>query len=125
MEGFQIKDFYEIFKSFDGKPVCIRLLDPPLHEFLPSIDDDKEISELSAKLVINSDECIKRIKNVQESNSMLGFRGCRISIIHPEITTMQTNAIISAAIEAQREGVTVFPEILIPLVCTDHGNQNI
>jgi pyruvate,orthophosphate dikinase len=110
----QRSDFLEIFKVMDGLPVTIRTLDPPLHEFLPKEDD--EIRELAGKLGIPFEKLKARVEALAEFNPMLGWRGCRLGITHPEITEMQARAIFQAAIEATRQGYRVFPEIMIPLV---------
>ncbi|MFC1744132.1 pyruvate, phosphate dikinase [Candidatus Riflebacteria bacterium] len=111
---FQVEDFKGIFKAMDGLPVTIRLLDPPLHEFLPTAEND--IKELASEMNIEVGELKSIITSLHESNPMLGHRGCRLSITYPEIAEMQAEAIITAAIEAQKEGVKPFPEIMIPLV---------
>jgi pyruvate, orthophosphate dikinase len=112
-------DFEGIFRVMDGLPVTIRTLDPPLHEFLPHTD--KEISEM-AKLMGVSYELIKdKIESLEESNPMLGHRGCRLGIMYPEITLMQSRAIIEAACNIIKEGKKVFPEIMVPLV--GHVNE--
>jgi len=111
---FQKKDFLGIFKVMDGKPVNIRLLDPPLHEFLPHEED--EIAELAEYLRISVDEVKDRGEKLKEFNPMLGHRGCRLAVTYPEIYKMQVRAIMEAAVEAQNEGVKVAPEIMIPLV---------
>lgn len=113
---FQKQDMKELFKVMAGFPVTIRLLDPPLHEFLPS--DLRDIGALAQRLDIDAHKLETRIHDMQELNPMLGFRGCRLSIVYPEITEMQVEAIISAAIEVQEMGYKVFPEIMVPLVST-------
>ncbi|WP_286315571.1 pyruvate, phosphate dikinase [Romboutsia ilealis] len=110
----QRKDFFEIFKVMDGRSVNIRLLDPPLHEFLPH--DDETIKELSKIMDIDLNEIKRRIANLEEFNPMLGHRGCRLAITFPEIYNMQAKAIIQGAIEVAKQGVKVYPEIMIPLV---------
>ena len=98
----------------DGYPVIIRLLDPPLHEFLP---EDKElIKELSNEMNLSVEEIKEKIDSLHESNPMLGHRGCRLGITYPEITKMQARAVFEAACEVEKEGVNVFPEVMIPLV---------
>ncbi len=111
---FQHEDMLGIFQAMDGLPVTIRLLDPPLHEFLPHTEDDmRALSETIGKPF----EKIREItKNLSEVNPMLGFRGCRLSVVYPEITEMQVTAIIGAAIEASAQGCQPYPEIMIPLV---------
>ncbi|MAF79376.1 MAG: pyruvate, phosphate dikinase [Halobacteriovoraceae bacterium] len=111
---YQREDFLGIFKVMDGKPVNIRLLDPPLHEFLPHEKDEK--LELAEYLKIDLDEVEARAEKLQEFNPMLGHRGCRLAVTYPEIYKMQVRAIMEAAIEAQKAGVKVYPEIMIPLV---------
>ncbi|MEE9252241.1 MAG: pyruvate, phosphate dikinase [Thermodesulfobacteriota bacterium] len=118
----QKEDFKGIFREMNGYPVTIRLLDPPLHEFLPKhtdlLMDIKEIKlkggskrKLKEKLTV-----LKRVEELHEFNPMLGFRGCRLGILMPEITRMQTRAIMEAACEATAEGIKVIPEIMVPLV---------
>jgi pyruvate, orthophosphate dikinase len=112
----QRDDFYGIFKAMGARPVTIRLLDPPLHEFLPHTDN--EIRSLASKIG-NSFEAVKeRIEELHEFNPMLGLRGCRLGILHPEITVMQVRAIIEAACKLKKEGLVVVPEIMVPLVST-------
>ena len=110
----QRSDFYEIFKTLDGLPVTIRLLDPPLHEFLPN--DSTTRHETALQLGISVEELSQKIARHHEFNPMLGFRGCRLAVVYPEILEMQVRAIIEAAIQAKREGCDVKPEIMIPLV---------
>ena len=110
----QHTDMLAIFKAMDGLPVTIRLLDPPLHEFLPHTDEEMEALAESVGKPLQK---IREIRdNMIEVNPMLGFRGCRLSVIYPEITVMQVRAIIGAAIEATKAGFRPFPEIMIPLV---------
>ncbi|HAG72691.1 MAG TPA: pyruvate, phosphate dikinase, partial [Gammaproteobacteria bacterium] len=113
---FQKKDFVGLFKAMNGRPVTIRLLDPPLHEFLPH--DDVVRRQLAEKLNVPFDFVIDRIKALHEENPMLGCRGCRLGIIYPEITEMQTRAIFEAAAQVLKgkKGIKVKPEIMIPLV---------
>ncbi len=110
----QREDFTEIFKVMDGRSVNIRLLDPPLHEFLPH--DDEAIEALAKTMGLEVKEIRKRIVDLQELNPMLGHRGCRLAITYPEIAMMQAKAIIQGAIEAKQSGIEVNPEIMIPLV---------
>ena len=112
----QQQDFVEIYKVMGDRPVNIRLLDPPLHEFLPH--DDETIEELAKNMNISASEIKKRIVDLAEFNPMLGHRGCRLAVTYPEIAVMQTKAIINAAIEVNKEGLNVEPEIMIPLVGT-------
>jgi pyruvate,orthophosphate dikinase len=98
----------------EGYEVTIRLLDPPLHEFLPHTDE--EINALSGRIGVSADKIKAQVTGLHEFNPMLGFRGCRLAIVYPEITRMQAQAIITAAIELQAEGLNVIPEIMIPLV---------
>lgn len=113
---FQKKDFVGIFKAMNGRPVTIRLLDPPLHEFLPS--DDVVRRQLAEKLGVPFDFVIDRIKSLHEENPMLGCRGCRLGIIYPEITEMQSRAIFEATAQVLKgkKKIKVKPEIMIPLV---------
>lgn len=111
---FQREDFIGIFKAMDGYPVTIRLLDPPLHEFLPN--KEHQIQALSEELSVSIDELKSVISGLHEVNPMLGHRGCRLAITYPEIYEMQTEAIFLAAIAVRKEGVTVLPEIEMPLV---------
>ena len=110
----QEKDFYDIYAVMEEKPVTIRLLDPPLHEFLPNKEED--IKNLSLSLNLSYEELKDRIAELHEVNPMLGHRGCRLSITFPEIYKMQVNAIINAAIKHKKEGLNTVPEIMIPLV---------
>ena len=110
----QQQDFVDIYKVMGDRPVNIRLLDPPLHEFLPH--DDETINELAKDMNIDAKEIKKRIVDLAEFNPMLGHRGCRLAVTYPEIAVMQTKAIINAAIEVNKEGLNVEPEIMIPLV---------
>ena len=110
----QKQDFVEIYKIMGDRPVNIRLLDPPLHEFLPH--DDETIKQLAKDMNISTSEVKKRIDDLAEFNPMLGHRGCRLAVTYPEIAIMQTKAIINAAIEVNKEGLNVEPEIMIPLV---------
>lgn len=111
---YQRQDFAEIFKVMDGLPVIIRTLDPPLHEFLPHEKD--EIAKLAEKIGKNASELEDRVASLDEANPMLGHRGCRLGIVYPEITEMQARAVFEAAIEVAKEGKTVIPEVMIPLV---------
>ncbi len=111
----QRNDFVGLFQAMKGYPVTIRLLDPPLHEFLPQ--DAAEIGELAAELEIPVQTLRDKIKALHELNPMMGHRGCRLAVSYPEIAEMQTRAIVEAALEIGRGGDTVVPEIMIPLVC--------
>jgi pyruvate,orthophosphate dikinase len=115
----QRHDFYGIFKVMGDRPVTIRTLDPPLHEFLPHTDE--EIKEFSQKTGIPEEKIRRKLAELKEFNPMLGFRGCRLGIVYPEITAMQTRAIIEAACDVAKEGIKVKPEIMIPLV--GHVNE--
>jgi pyruvate,orthophosphate dikinase len=110
---FQRRDFIGIFKAMDGFPVTIRLIDPPLHEFVPH--DHAKQAELAKELGIPVETVARRVEQLHEANPMLGHRGCRLSITYPEILEMQVRAIIEAAIECQKSKVKVLPEIMIPL----------
>jgi pyruvate,orthophosphate dikinase len=112
----QRADFEGIFTAMDGYPVTIRLIDPPLHEFLPK--EPKQQEEIAKQLKISVEEVQKRIKELHEENPMLGLRGCRLGILYPEITDMQVRAIFEAACNVARKGVKVLPEIMVPLVGT-------
>ena len=111
---FQREDFYGILKAMAPHPVTIRLLDPPLHEFLPHTD--KQIKKLSNEMGIQTSEIKLRITALHESNPMLGHRGCRLGIMYPEITEMQSRAIFEATAQLVKEGKKPFPEVMIPLV---------
>jgi pyruvate,orthophosphate dikinase len=110
----QRKDFEGIFKAMKGLPVTIRLLDPPLHEFLPHAD--KDIEKLAGDMGLTFEELKETVNSLQEFNPMLGHRGCRLAVTYPEIAEMQTTAIIEAAINVNKEGLGIIPEIMIPLV---------
>lgn len=112
--AFQQEDFYQMFQVVKDKPLVIRLLDPPMHEFLPH--DFKEIKPLAAKLDKYPSMVEEQMKRLQETNPMLGHRGCRLGITEPQIYQMQVEAIFNSAIQLTKEGNTVFPEIMIPLV---------
>ena len=110
----QRKDFYGIFKAMQGRPVTIRLLDPPLHEFLPV--KDKDIQEVADLLHVQMQDLKNIIRDLHEINPMMGHRGCRLGVTYPEIYRMQTRAIMEAALQIVAEGETVQPEIMIPLI---------
>ena len=107
-------DFEAMFRELKGLPANIRLLDPPLHEFLPN--DSTTRHEMALKLGVTVEDIAKKVASLHEFNPMLGFRGCRLAIVYPEILKMQVRAIIEAAINVKKEGIEVFPEIMIPLV---------
>ena len=107
-------DFEELFKEMHGYPVTIRLLDPPLHEFLPH--KDEEIADLARAMNIDFNELKSIVNELHEFNPMMGHRGCRLAVTYPEIAVMQTKAIIQAAINVKNEGLKVIPEIMVPLV---------
>jgi pyruvate, orthophosphate dikinase len=111
---FQRRDFTGIFEAMDGFPVTIRLIDPPLHEFVPH--DAAKQEELAKKIGISPEAVARRVEQLHEANPMLGHRGCRLSITFPEILEMQVRAIIEAAIDCKKRGVKVLPEIMHPLV---------
>jgi len=133
IEPFQTEDFLGIFTAMDGFPVTIRLLDPPLHEFLPNREEIvEELRQLESANEADGEarvtelrEVLARIDHLAEANPMLGHRGVRLGISHPEITAMQTRAILTAAIRAKRNGVVVLPEIMVPLVAyaSEYRNQ--
>jgi pyruvate,orthophosphate dikinase len=110
---FQKRDFIGIFTAMDGYPVTIRLLDPPLHEFVPH--DRAQQEELARALGISPETVGRRVQQLHEANPMLGHRGCRLCITYPEILEMQVRAIIEAAVECQKNGIKVLPEIMHPL----------
>jgi pyruvate, orthophosphate dikinase len=110
----QREDFLDIFRAMNGLPVTIRLLDPPLHEFLPH--GTEEIEATSRALRVSADTVRRRVERHWEANPMLGHRGCRLGLTYPEITEMQAQAIFEAAVAAKKEGVDVQPEIMVPLV---------
>ena len=116
LEPYQKQDFIGIFEAMDGLPVTIRLLDPPLHEFLPH--DEAGQGEVARQLGIPIEKVKRRVEELHEANPMLGLRGCRLPIKFPEIGDMQVRAILEAAIEVQKKGKTVLPEIMIPLIGT-------
>ncbi len=113
---FQRKDFEGIFKAMNGLPVTIRLLDPPLHEFVPH--DEKGQKEVAKSLGVKLADIQARVSQLHEANPMLGHRGCRLSVTYPEILEMQVTAIVEAAINCQKKDIDAQPEIMIPLVGT-------
>ena len=119
---YQQEDFVGIFKELNGLPATIRTLDPPLHEFLPH--EDAAQKDLAAKMGVPVEKIKQRVKELHEFNPMLGLRGCRLGIVYPEITEMQTRAIIEAAAQVQKEGIPVKPEIMIVLVGFPKELQN-
>ncbi len=110
----QRSDFEGLFEVMNGLPVIIRLLDPPLHEFLPN--DHTSRHEMALQLGISAEEIAQKINALHEFNPMLGFRGCRLAVVYPEILKMQVRAIMEAAINVKKKGIDVHPEIMIPLV---------
>ena len=115
LKPFQQGDFKAIFKVMGDRPVTIRLLDPPLHEFLPQ--DKEDIEELAEIMGVSFEKLNAKVAELHELNPMLGHRGCRLAVTHPEIAVMQTEAIIDAAIEvSQEDNIDIIPEIMIPLV---------
>ena len=110
---YQVRDFESIFKAMNGYPVTIRLIDPPLHEFVPH--DKEGQQKVAEKLNIGFASVKRRVEQLTEANPMLGHRGCRLAITYPEILDMQVEAIITAACTAQKKGIAVLPEIMIPL----------
>ena len=111
---YQREDFIGMFKELKGHPATIRFLDPPLHEFLPN--DDAAQKDLASKMGVPVERIKQRVKELHEFNPMLGFRGCRLGIVHEEISEMQSRAVLEAAAEVQKQGIKVKPEIMIPLV---------
>lgn len=119
LRAFQAADFEGIFTAAQGRPVTIRLLDPPLHEFLPPDGSPQLaalIAELAHTLKLSPDLVARRLRAMLEQNPMLGFRGCRLSVVHPEIATMQVGAVIDAAVAVAKKGPAPTPHIMIPLV---------
>ena len=114
LSDFQAEDFYQMFKTVEDKPLIVRLLDPPMHEFLPK--DSQEIKLLAEKLNKSPEKLAHQIESLQESNPMLGHRGCRLGITQPDIYKMQTEAIFRSAIKLHQEGIKIKPEIMIPLI---------
>lgn len=114
LKKFQIEDFIAIFTEMNGYPVTIRLLDPPLHEFLPHTEEDAE--RLSKQIGLPKEEILQRSEELKEANPMLGHRGCRLGITYPEITEMQVEAMVEAAIHCKQKGIDVHLEIMVPLV---------
>lgn len=112
--GFQRDDFAGLFRAMAGLPVTIRLLDPPLHEFLPH--EPAAQRDLAEKLGLKPEVVAERVHDLHESNPMLGHRGCRLGIVYPEITAMQARAIFEAAVQVQKAGTKVYPEVMVPLV---------
>lgn len=118
----QEEDFYGILKSMAGLPVTIRLLDPPLHEFLPNLEEliieitELKITESDFQQLLDKEELLRKVKGLSEFNPMLGHRGCRLAITFPEIYQMQARAIFKAVAQLTKEGVEVYPEVMIPLV---------
>jgi pyruvate,orthophosphate dikinase len=110
----QRKDFEGIFRAMNGLPVTIRTLDPPLHEFLPH--DESDTRKLARKLKVNAKSLWDKVQSLHEANPMLGHRGCRLGVVFPEITEMQARAIFEAAVNMQKKGIKVLPEVMIPLV---------
>jgi pyruvate,orthophosphate dikinase len=108
----QRDDFYNLYKEMKGFPVTVRYLDPPLHEFVPSNDED--IASLAKEMGLSFEELKSTVLSLHETNPMLGHRGCRLDVTYPEIAVMQTRAVIQAAIQANKEGLKVKPEIMIP-----------
>ena len=113
---FQREDFEGIFEALQGLPATIRLLDPPLHEFLPKESEESEMTATASKTGMSREFITQRIHELHESNPMLGHRGCRLGIAYPEISEMQARAIFEAAANVQKKGIKVKPEIMVPLV---------
>jgi len=108
-------DFEGIFKAMGDRPVTIRFLDPPLHEFLPTKDED--IAALAKEMGMTAGELKTIVESLHELNPMMGHRGCRLAVSYPEIAEMQTRAVIEAAINVNKAGMSIVPEIMIPLIC--------
>ena len=113
---FQTEDFYGILKAMDGCHVNIRLLDPPLHEFVPADDNVQGQKDMAKAIGVSVEEIRRRVHSLHENNPMLGHRGCRLGITFPEITAMQTRAILTAACRLKKEGYDPHPEIMVPLI---------
>ncbi len=125
---FQRNDFAGLFREMKGRPVTIRLLDPPLHEFLSEhhLQEQPGLAEKLAKsLGVAKETIVRRVEELKEMNPMLGHRGCRLGIVYPEITAMQARAIFEAACLVKKEGADVHPEVMIPLAgfLTEYKNQ--
>jgi pyruvate,orthophosphate dikinase len=114
IKPLQQGDFEKLFTAMEGFPVIIRLLDPPLHEFVPH--EEKEQKELAKQMGLTFEKVHSRVNQLHEFNPMLGFRGCRLGLVYSEITEMQVTAIVDAAIKVAKKGVKVIPEIMFPLV---------
>jgi pyruvate,orthophosphate dikinase len=112
----QRKDFYGIFKAMKGRPVTIRLLDPPLHEFVPN--EKAAQKEMATRLKVKVKDVAEKVEFLSEFNPMLGHRGCRLGVTYPEITAMQAQAIFEAAAQCKKERTNVMPEVMVPLVGT-------
>src|SRR5438046_4692870 len=116
--------FIGLFRVMDGLPFTIRLLDPPLHEFLPKREElmvevaRLEINDPKSPRLSEARQLLRRVEELHETNPMLGHRGCRLGITYPEISEMQVRAIFEAAVNATRDGIKVFPEIMVPLIGT-------
>jgi len=117
LRPLQREDFREILRAMDGHPVTVRLLDPPLHEFLPT--DPDEQADLAEWLDISVEAIADKVEALEEFNPMLGHRGCRLGVTRPEITKMQAEALFEAALDVQADGVDVRPEVMVPLVATE------
>ena len=113
---FQTEDFYGILKAMDGCHVNIRLLDPPLHEFVPADDNVQGQKDMAQEMGVTIEEIQRRVHSLHENNPMLGHRGCRLGVTYPEITAMQTRAILTAACRLKKEGLDPHPEIMVPLI---------
>ena len=120
---YQREDFRSIFKAMDGLPVTIRLLDPPLHEFLPNADDD--LGDLADRLDVSVETIREKLRSLAQFNPMLGHRGCRLGVTQPTLTEMQARAIFEAATDLQQDGIDVRPEVMVPLISTvgEFSNQ--
>ena len=121
LSEMQVADFEGILEVMDGKPVIIRLLDPPLHEFLPKPEEEEKIREIAAEFGVSPEELKSRIEALREMNPMLGHRGVRLGITHPDIYEMQTEAIFRAACRLKKRGKDPYPKVMIPLVA--HMNE--
>jgi pyruvate, orthophosphate dikinase len=126
----QRSDFEGIFRAMDGLPVTIRLLDPPLHEFLPKREElmveiaKLELTDPKSSRLQEAREVLRRVEELHEFNPMLGLRGCRLGITYPEISEMQARAIFEAAVNVTRQGIKVIPEVMVPLIVTVKEMEN-
>jgi pyruvate,orthophosphate dikinase len=124
LKPYQKKDFADMFRILKGRPFTVRLLDPPLHEFLPTIDNEHGIEDVATQSHIPKQRVIHRILELKEFNPMIGRRGCRVGVMLPEITQMQAEAFFEAAAQVVQEGIPVHPEVMVPLISTVEELEN-